>query len=214
MERLTLDGFFRSSAAWRVRIALAVKGIAAEPRPRNFRTAEQRSAAYLAINPQGLVPALTVGDHVLTQSLAIIEYLDETRPLPPLLPPDALGRAAVRATAQIIACDIHPINNLRVLDYLRGTLELGDVAIDRWYAHWIVEGLTALERLAAAKGDGAHCYGSAVTLADICLVPQLYNARRFRVDLAPFPVLGGIDAALRDTAPFAQTRPENQPDYV
>jgi maleylacetoacetate isomerase len=214
MERFTLDSFFRSSAAWRVRIALALKGIDTELRFRNFRTADQRSTAYRAINPQGLVPAFTVDGRVFIQSLAIIEYLDETHPMPPLLPPDAAGRADVRAMAQIVACDIHPINNLRVLDYLRGALALDDDAVGRWYGNWIVEGFAALETLASAKGDGTHCYGDHITLADICLVPQIYNARRFHVDIDAFPTLAAIDATLRDMPAFAQTKPENQPDHV
>lgn len=211
---MILYSFFRSSAAWRVRIAIHLKGLPYQTEPRNFRTGAHRSADYLALNPQGLVPALGVSGEVLTQSTPIIEYLDEAHPDPPLLPADPLARAKVRAMAAVIACDIHPIDNLRVLDYLRDRLGQDEAAVNAWYRHWVAEGFAALETMATAEGDGRHCHGDAVTLADICLVPQMYNARRFGADLGPYPTLCSIDAHLRALAPFAETAPELQPDAV
>jgi maleylacetoacetate isomerase len=204
--------YWRSSAAYRVRIALHLKGLAFDSVPRQLVAGEQRSPEYLALNPHGLVPALDVGGDVLAQSLAIVEYLDETHPEPPLLPSDPLGRARVRAMAQAIACDIHPLNNLRVLNYLKGPLGQRKDAVDAWYRHWVGEGFAGLETLARRHGDGAHLYGATVTLADLCLVPQLYNARRFEVDLAPFPTLVAIGAGLDALPAFAAARPEVQPD--
>jgi maleylpyruvate isomerase len=208
-----LHSFFRSSAAWRVRIALALKGIDATIVPHNFRHDEQSSPEYLILNPQGLVPTLEIDDLMLTQSLAIIEYLDETRPETPLLPVDAFDRARVRAMAQIIACDIHPIDNLRVLNALRADFGADDAAVGAWYRRWVDAGFVALEAL-AGHGDGRYCFGSDVTLADICLVPQMYNARRFSTDLAPYPRLVAIDAYLANLPAFADTAPELQPDAV
>jgi maleylacetoacetate isomerase len=212
---MKLYTFFRSSAAYRVRIALAVKGIAYETIPIHLRRAggEQHSASYLASNPQGLVPALDVGQAVLAQSLAIIEYLEETQPLPPLLPRDPLARAQVRAIALHVACDIHPLNNLRVLEYLRGPLGQGDAAVQRWYEHWIATGLGGLELLAQRhSAAGRHLFGDSLTLADVCLVPQMYNARRYHCDVSPYPTLVLIDARLAALPQFAAARPELQPD--
>jgi maleylacetoacetate isomerase len=211
---MILYSFFRSSAAWRVRIALHLKGLAYTIEPRNFRTNAQNDEAYLVLNPQGLVPALSIGGDVLTQSLPIIEYLDELQPAPPLLPTSIAARAKVRAMAAVIACDIHPIDNLRVLDYLRKTLGQDDSAVNAWYRHWVAEGLAALEALVRADNDGRHCQGDKVSLADICLVPQLYNARRFGCDLEPYPTLCAIDASLRTLAAFNETAPELQPDAI
>jgi maleylacetoacetate isomerase len=205
--------FWRSSAAYRARIALACKGLAYETIAQHLVRQEHRSAAYAALNPQGLVPALADGATLIGQSLAIIEYLDETHPEPPLLPPDAAGRAQVRSMALAIACDIHPLQNLRVRNYLKGPLAQDGATVDAWCRHWIVEGFHGLEELAARfSGSGRHLYGERVTLADVCLVPQMYNARRFKCDLAAFPRLVAIDAALTALPAFAAARPDIQPD--
>jgi maleylacetoacetate isomerase len=210
---MRLYTFWRSSAAYRARIALHLKGLSFESVSKQLPAGEQRAPEFLELNPQGFVPTLVDEGQVITQSLALIEYLDETHPLPPLLPPDPLGRARVRARAQAIACDIHPLNNLRVLGYLKGPLGQPPGAVDTWIRHWITEGFHGLERLArACSGDGAHLYGTSVTLADVCLVPQLYNARRFDTDLAPFPTLVGIGRALEALPAFEAARPEVQPD--
>ena len=210
---MRLYTFWRSSAAYRARIALNIKAIGYESVSKLFSRNEHRAPEYLALNPQGLIPALEDEGFVIGQSLAIIEYLDETHPAPPLLPPDARGRAVVRSMAQGIACDIHPLNNLRVLNYLKGPLAQDATGVDRWYQHWIHEGFVGLEELARRhSGDGRHLYGGAVTMADVCLVPQLYNARRFRCDLAAFPTLTGIGAALEALPAFAAARPEAQQD--
>jgi maleylpyruvate isomerase len=205
--------YYRSSAAYRVRIALAIKGIAYESAPVHLVKGEQLAPAYTALNPQALVPALEDGAERLTQSLAIVEYLDETHPRPALLPADAPGRARVRALALAVACEIHPLNNRRVLEYLRGRLGADEAAIGAWYRHWVVLGLEALEAAVRQKRpDGAFCHGAAPTLADVCLVPQLYNARRFAVDVAPFRTLLAIEAACLALPAFRLAAPENQPD--
>jgi len=205
--------FWRSSAAYRVRIALALKGIAHEQVPTHLGRDEQRGAQYLDRNPQGLVPALDEDGFVLGESMAIIEYLDETHPAPPLLPADARGRAIVRSMAQSIACDIHPLNNLRVLNYLKGPLGQDQEGVNRWYRHWIAAGFEGLEMLAQRySADGAHLYGDRVTLADVLLVPQLYNARRFQCDLGGFPALTAIGDGLARLPAFAAAAPEVQPD--
>jgi len=210
---MKLYSFWRSSAAYRARIALALKGLPYETVARQLLRQEQRSAEYLAINPQGLVPALADGTTLIGQSLAIIEYLDETYPQPPLLPADAAGRAQVRSMALAIACDVHPLQNLRVRNYLKGPLAQDDAGVDRWCRHWIEEGFRGLEELAARYStSGRHLYGASVTLADVCLVPQIYNARRFKCDLAAFPRLSAIGAALTALPAFAAARPEIQPD--
>ena len=214
MTDIVLNTFFRSSAAWRVRIALHLKGLGYAGAYRNFRDNAQRSPEYLSLNPQGLVPTLVVDGTPLTQSLAIIEYLDETYPAPALLPGDPIGKARVRAMAAIVASDIHPIGNLRVLQYLRTHFGQDEDAVSAWYRHWVAEGFAALETLAVAHGDGRHCFGDRVTLADLCLVPQMYNARRFGTDLASFPTLCAIDASLGALPAFADTAPERQPDAV
>ncbi len=210
---MKLYTYFRSSAAYRVRIALNLKNVDYDPVFVHLRRGEQSAPGYLGLNPQGLVPTLVDGDRVLVQSLAIIEYLDETRPDPPLLPHDPAGRARVRGLALAVACDIHPLNNLRVLACLRGPLGIERARRDDWYRHWVAAGFGALERmLADAPETGRFCQGDAPGLADICLVPQVYNARRLKVDLAPHPTIRRIDAACRDLPAFAAAAPENQPD--
>jgi maleylpyruvate isomerase len=210
-----LYGYFRSSAAYRVRIALNFKRIAWEPVIVDLRAPvrAQQTPEFRALNPQQLIPVLQDGDHVLTQSLAIIEYLEETHPEPPLLPRLPAQRAQVRALALAVACDVHPLNNLRVLNYLRDPLGHDDAAVNAWYAHWIALGLSALEEQAKRlSGDGRHMFGSEVTLADVCLVPQMANARRFNCDSSPFPTLCAICAHLSTLPAFARAAPEVQPD--
>jgi maleylacetoacetate isomerase len=212
---LKLYTYWRSSAAYRVRIALALKGLAYESVPRHLLRdgGEQRHADYLAKNPQGLIPALEHDGHVVTQSLAICEYLEEVFPQPALLPADPLGRAAVRAMALAIACDIHPLNNLSVQQYLRTELGQHDDGVTRWSQHWIARGFGALEQLVARHAtDGRHCYGDTVTLADVCLVPQVYNARRAQLDLGAYPRLTAVARHLEALPAFAAARPEAQPD--
>lgn len=210
---MKLYTFFRSSAAFRVRIALNLKNVTYESIPKGLVKNEHRAADYLALNPQGLIPALDVGNAVLSQSLAIIEYLNDKYPAPPLLPPGPLERARVRSMALAIACDIHPLNNLRVLNYLRGELKQDDDGVNAWYRHWITEGFKGLETQARElSGDGRYCYGDSVTLADVLLVPQIFNARRFETDLTPFPTLTAISAHLESLPAFAAARPEVQPD--
>jgi maleylpyruvate isomerase len=208
---MKLHGYFRSSAAYRVRIALNLKGLSADHLPHHLRKGEQRDPAYLAINPQGLVPTLQDDRGViLTQSLAIIEWLDETHPEPPLLPTDPLRRAKIRAFAMVLACDTHPVQNLKVLARLR-ELGLPDEQVTAWAAWANREGLTACETLIANE-PGPFCVGAAPTLADLCLVPQLANARRFGVDLAVFPRLLKAETAAKDLKAFADAAPERQPD--
>jgi maleylpyruvate isomerase len=208
---MKLHGYFRSSASYRVRIALNLKGLSADHLPHHLRKGEQRDPAYLAINPQGLVPTLQDDRGViLTQSLAIIEWLDETHPEPPLLPADPLRRAKVRAFAMVLACDTHPVQNLKVLARLR-ELGLADEQVTGWAAWANREGLTACETLIADE-PGPFCFGSTPSLADLCLVPQLANARRFGVDLAGFPRLLKAETAARDLKAFADAAPDRQPD--
>jgi maleylpyruvate isomerase len=210
---MKLYTLFRSSASYRVRIALALKGIAYESVPTALLKAEHCRPEYLALNPQGLIPALDLGNDVLSQSLAIIEYLDETNPQPPLLPNDPIARAHVRSMALAIACDIHPLNNLRVLNYLKQRLGHDADAVDTWYRHWVAEGFRGLEALARKHSRSQrYLFGDSVSLADICLVPQMYNARRFKTDLTPFPTLVAIATHLESLPEFATARPEAQPD--
>jgi maleylacetoacetate isomerase len=214
---MKLYTYFRSSAAYRVRIALNLKGLIYESLPRHLTRGggEHRRPEYLAVNPQGLIPFLEDGAAGIGQSLAIIEYLEEAYPEPPFLPRTPSARARVRSLALVIACDIHPLNNLRVLEYLRGPLAQDQAAVDAWYRHWVASGFMALEAEAArAGGDGGHLLGSTVTLADICLVPQMYNARRLDCDLAPYPRLRAVSAHLEGLAAFAKAAPAVQPDAV
>jgi len=208
-------GYFRSSAAFRVRIALALKGLEPEQAFIHLRKGEQRAPDYLAKNPLGLVPTLEDGGATITQSLAICEYLDETHKGAPFLPADPVGRARVRALAYSIACDIHPINNLRVLLYLLKVLKIEKAAHDAWYRHWIAVGFEALEKMLADGKAGKFCHGDAPTLADICLVPQVFNAKRFYSDaeLAAYPRLMAIFANCLAHPAFAKALPENQPDF-
>jgi maleylacetoacetate isomerase len=207
-----LYSYFRSSAAFRVRIALNLKGIAYEMESVHLVKdgGHNRRPEYRAINPQMRVPTLiTSAGETLIQSLAIIEYLDEVHPQPPFLPKDPIDRAKVRALADLIACDIHPLNNTSPLRYLKNAMGQQQSAIDAWYHHWVLEGFEALEALI---GPGTYLYGDAVTLADICLVPQVYNARRLKVPLDKFPKILSVDAACLRLAAFDRARPENQPD--
>jgi maleylpyruvate isomerase len=209
---MKLYTYFRSSAAFRVRIALNLKGISYEPVPIHLTKdgGQQKMPEYRAINPNMRVPslALSTGD-VLTQSMAIVEYLDEVYPEPPLLPVDAVERAQVRAVAQLIACDIHPLNNLVVLNHLKGPLGHDQAAADEWYRHWVTKGFEALEPMLR---PGPYAFGSHVTIADLFLVPQVFNARRFQVDLVRFPSIVAVDAACAKLAAFDKARPEKQPD--
>jgi maleylpyruvate isomerase len=208
---MKLHGYFRSSASYRVRIALNLKGLDADHLSHHLRKGEQRDPAFLAINPQGLVPALQDdAGGILTQSLAIIEWLEETHPAPPLLPKDPLRRAHVRAFAQAIACDIHPVQNLKVLGRLR-ELGQGDEQVTAWAAWANREGLAACEAL-IAREPGPFCFGAAPTLADLCLVPQLFNARRFGVDVSAYPRLLQAEAAAQAIKAFADAAPDRQPD--
>ncbi len=209
---MILYDFFRSSAAYRVRIALNLKGLEAERRFIHLRKGEQRAAEYLGVNPQGLVPTLIDGDTVLTQSLAIIEYLDEKHPEPRLLPRDIAERAWVRAIALSIACDIHPVNNLRVLKYLGRELKIEEPLRDEWYRHWVSVGFEALEAQLAARASGPYALGGTPSLADVCIVPQLANARRLKVPMDPYPRLAAIDDACLRHPAFERARPEVQPD--
>jgi maleylpyruvate isomerase len=207
---MKLHGYFRSSASYRVRIALNLKGLSAEHLPHHLRKGEQRDPSYLAINPQGLVPTLQEHGAIITQSLAIIEWLEETHPEPPLLPKDPLRRAQVRAFAMALACDTHPVQNLKVLARLR-QLGLAEDQVTEWAAWANREGLAACEMLIANE-SGPFCFGETPTMADLCLVPQLANARRFGVDLATFPRLLKAETAAKNIKAFADAAPERQPD--
>jgi len=209
---MKLYTYFRSSAAYRVRIALNLKGLPYEAVPIHLIKdgGRQRAPEFRAVNPQMRVPALALSSgEVLTQSLAIIEYLDEINPEPPLLPADGLERAKVRAVAQMIACDIHPLNNLVTLQYLKRVLKHEQVEIDAWYHHWVIEGFKAIEATIAPR---PYACGAHVTLADVCLVPQVFNARRLKVPLDQFPKIVAVETACLKLPAFDKARPENQPD--
>lgn len=208
---LVLHGYWRSSAAYRVRIGLNLKSLAYQQATVDLRTGTQRSADYRELAAIGLVPTLEAEGFRITQSLAILEWLDERHPGTPLLPEQADARALVRAMAQIIACDIHPINNLRVLSALRSDFAASDATVQEWVGRWIGEGFTALETMVSEHG-GRFCFGDRPTIADCCLIPQVYNARRFGVDLDPFPKLVAIEASCLRLDAFDMARPELQPD--
>ena len=212
---MKLYTFFRSSASYRVRIALNLKGLSYEQAPIHLRRGggEQLTAAYRVINPQALVPALEDNGRILTQSLAIIEYLDETHPNPPLLPKDLADRALVRGMALVIACEVHPIQNLRVLNYVKATYNQTDEQVNQWAQHWIDLGLAALQEMIVTQPKrGKFCFGDAPTLTDICLIPQLGNARRYGCDLAKYPTILEIEKICNALPAFANAAPEKQPD--
>lgn len=214
-DSLRLFTYFRSSAAFRVRIALNLKRLAYDSVPIHLVRdgGEQKKPSYRAVNPQGRVPSLEIvsggGTVVLTQSLAIIEWLDETVPDPPLLPADPIARAQVRAAAQVVACDIHPVNNSGTLAWLKSDVGASQEAVDRWYAHFVRDGFAALERMIA---PGPYAFGARVTLADLCIVPQMFNAWRFKVPVDDFPRLAAVTEACLKLDAFARARPEAQPD--
>ena len=208
---MILHGYWRSGASYRVRIALNLKGLGYDNAAHDLRKGEQKAADYLALNPQGMVPALQDGDDVLIQSPAILEWLEETYPEPPLLPGTAADRAHVRAMAAVVGCDIHPLNNLRVLGALRKDFDADQAATDAWAARWIVSGFDALEALVARDG-GDFCFGDAPTLADCYLIPQLYSARRFNVDTAAWRSLTAIETHALAQPAFAAAHPDRQPD--
>ncbi|MBP2161548.1 MULTISPECIES: maleylacetoacetate isomerase [Asticcacaulis] len=207
---MKLYDYWRSSAAYRVRIALNLKGVSYDTVSIDLRTGAQSATDYKSINPQGLVPAVESDGKVITQSTAIMEWLEETRPQPPLMPADPAGRAAVRAMMAVVACDIHPLNNLRVLNSLKAEFGATQAQIDAWIARWITAGFDTLEALIDQHGEG-FAFGEGPTLADCCLIPQVYNARRFNVDLAPWPRIMAVDAACARLDEFAAAHPSRQP---
>lgn len=206
---MKLYTYFRSSAAYRVRIALNLKGVSYESVSVNLLKGEQREAGYKTLNPQMRVPSLDVGGTTLIQSPAILEYLDEVYPDPPLLPMGAVNRAKVRAIASLIACDIHPLNNSGTIGYLKNRLGHDQATADAWYAHWVREGFDAIE---AMLGPGPYAFGAKITLADVYLVPQVFNARRFNVPLEAYPKVVAVDAACAELKAFQDAAPANQPD--
>jgi maleylacetoacetate isomerase len=208
---MKLYTYFRSSAAYRVRIALNLKGLAYESSPVNLLKGEHRQDAYRIVNPHGRVPALDLGEIVLTQSPAILEYLDEAYPEPPLLPGDPVERARIRAVASLVGCDIHPLNNLTVLSYIKRQLGHDQAAVDEWYAHWIRQGFDAVE---AMLRPGPYAFGAQPTMADIYLVPQVFNARRFEIPLDAYPNIAAVEAACAAHPAFRDAAPASQPDAV
>ncbi len=210
---MKLYTYFRSSAAFRVRIAMNLKGIAYEPVFVHLAKGEHRAPGYGALNPQALLPTLDDGGELLTQSLAIIEYLEETHPAVPLLPKDPRGRARVRSLSMLIACEIHPVNNLRVLQHLKRALGQNDDQVNAWYRHWIADGLAKFEAdLARTKATGNFCHGDAPTMADCCLVPQVFNAQRYQCDTAAYPATMRVFAECMKLDAFGRAQPSKQPD--
>ena len=210
---MKLYTYFRSSASFRVRIALNLKGLAYEPSFVHLPKGEHRAAPYAKVNPQALTPTLELDDGAqLAQSLAIIEYLDETHPQPPLLPKDAKGRARVRSLSLLVACEIHPLNNLRTLQHLKRALGQNEDQVNAWYRHWVADGLARFEADVARGGAGRFCHGDAPTMADCCLVPQIFNAQRYKCDLAPYPVTMRIFDACMKVEAFDRAQPSKQPD--
>jgi maleylacetoacetate isomerase len=210
---MKLHTYYRSSAAFRVRIALNLKGLAYDAAFVHLAKGEHRAAPYGAVNPQGLVPALEDANHLLTQSLAIIEYLEETRPQVPLLPKDPAARARVRSLSLLIACEIHPLNNLRVLQHLKRALGQSEDQVNAWYRHWIADGLARFEAdLTGGGGAGRFCHGDTPTLADCCLVPQIFNAQRYQCDTAPYPTTMRVFAECMKLEAFSRAQPSQQAD--
>ena len=210
---MKLYTFFRSSASFRVRIAMNHKGLKYEPALVSLPKGEHLDAKYRSINSQGLVPALDDAGHILTQSLAIMEYLDEVHPGPKLLPSNPLDRAYVRALSQIVACEIHPLNNQRTLKYIRGSYKLDEEGVNTWYRHWIADGFRMMESfLTDSKKSGKYCYRDQITMADCCLVPQVFNAQRYNCDLKPYPTVMRIHEVCMKLEPFIQAQPSKQPD--
>jgi maleylacetoacetate isomerase len=210
---LRLYTYFRSSASYRARIALNLKGLDYESVALHLRRDEHRTERYRDLNPQALVPALEHDGIVIPQSLAIIEYLEEIRPNPPLLPAEPRDRGIVRSMAQLVASEMHPLCNLRILVYLKDELGQSEERVNAWYRHWTAEGFASLERMAARhSATGQRCFGSQITMADVCLVPQMLNARRFKCDLSPYPTLCAIDASLAVLPAFAAAHPSQQAD--
>jgi len=209
---LKLYTYFRSSAAFRVRIALNLKGLAYDPVFVHLPKGEHRRPEYAALDPQALLPSLVDGERALSQSLAIIEYLEETRPEPPLLPADAAGRARVRSLSLLVACEIHPLNNLRTLQHLKRALGQNEEQINAWYRHWIADGFGKLEADLVRSGTGRFCHGDSPTMADCCLVPQVFNAKRYSADLGPYPALMRIFEACMKLEAFDRAQPSKQPD--
>jgi maleylacetoacetate isomerase/maleylpyruvate isomerase len=210
---MKLHTYFRSSASFRVRIALALKGVPCDSAFVSLVKGEHATDAFRAVNPQALVPALEDGGRTLIQSLAIMEYLEERHPQPPLLPRDPLDRAYVRAVCGIVACEIHPLNNLRTLKHIRRTYGLDEAGVNAWYRHWIADGLGMLERYLVAEDRAGRCaFGDAPTMADCCIVPQIFNARRYDCDLAPYPRVMRVFDACMQLEPFIAAQPSQQPD--
>jgi maleylacetoacetate isomerase len=204
--------YFRSSAAFRVRIALNLKGLDYQPTFVHLAKGEHRKPEYTAVNPQGLLPALEVDGALLAQSIAIMEYLEEAHPQPPLLPKHPLERARVRSLSLIVACEIHPLNNPRVLKYVKNTLGHGQEEVDAWYRHWIADGLAKLEAELGRPGTGRHCHDDAPSMADCCLVPQIFNAQRFACDLKPYPTVMRVFDTCMQLDAFVRAQPDQQPD--
>lgn len=211
---MQLYSFFNSSTSYRVRIALALKGQAYDTQGVNLRSGQQRDAAYLEVNPSGVVPSLVDSDLTLSQSLAIIDYLDARFPEPRLIPADPVERARVLEVSNAIACDIHPVNNLRILRYLKDQFNIDEDGRNAWYRHWVAEGLSGVDALLQRHGDGPYCFGDAPTLADCCLVPQVANALRMKCDLSPFPRVMAIYAHASAQPEFVAAEPARQPDYI
>lgn len=209
---IKLYSYFRSSAAYRVRIALNLKQVDYEIEAVNLLTAEEQQAAYAEINPQKLVPVMDHDGQLFYQSMAILEYLEETFPEPPLLPADCAARAEVRALANVIACDIHPLNNTRVIKYLVSELDTAEADKLTWYRHWVAEGFDAIEKRLTASSDGRFCFGDAPGMADTLLIPQVYNARRFELEMTPYPLIESIEQHCLKIEAFNLAVPENQPD--
>lgn len=213
MNDIVLHNYFRSSTSFRVRVALNLKGLDYDYKSWHLRKGEQRSESFLALNPQGLVPALQVSGAVITQSLATIEYLDEVHPEPALLPKDPLGKARVRSLAMLVGCDIHPLNNLRVLQYIGDRFDADDAAVTQWFRHWVAEGFAPLEaRLAAEPETGTYCHYDTPGLADVCLAAQVINNSRFDVDMSAYPTIERIHSACMELDAFKNAVPSVQPD--